>query len=404
MGAEGLMAEKRDSEIPTTHRQAARRDLPTDWIDALLVASCTIPPESSAAEAAEVLVSAAAELVPDAALGVCLSRNDERPLIVRRSPRSDGAETADPARLFPEYTHERIVDGKGDDGFTLHLGSDDEARFSGPSSTFVDRLVMSLGAVIRAARTQERARAQRAEVVELEAQMIQASKLASLGQIAAGIVHELNNPLTSIVAYSDYLQKKAARSGADPADVERLVRINEAAERIFRFSRDLIAYSRPTSSSPEPVSIHDVIERALMFCDHVLDELRVEVVRHLGAVRLVSGISGQLTQVFVNLFTNAAHAMRLHGGRLTIETAMSTSEDAVRITVADEGHGIDAGHIDKIFEPFFTTKTDGTGLGLSIVRNIIVSHGGKIRAYAHPQRGTVFELELPLAASSGEPR
>jgi len=147
-----------------------------------------------------------------------------------------------------------------------------------------------------------------------------------------------------------------------------------------------------------------VIERALVFCDHVLDELRVEVVRHLGAVRLVSGVSGQLTQVFVNLFTNAAHAMRVDGGRLTIETTMPAGAAAVRITVVDEGYGIDAGYIDKIFEPFFTTKTDGTGLGLSIVRNIIVSHGGKIRAYAGPRKGTVFELELPLAASSSEPR
>src|ERR1041384_4243631 len=131
------------------------------------------------------------------------------------------------------------------------------------SDTVLDRLALGLGSAIRPARSHARRRAGEAEVRGLENQVIQSEKLASLGQIAAGIVHELNNPLTSIVAYSDYLRKKAERSDSDPADVERLFRINEAAERILRFSRDLIAYSRPSAEVPAPVAIHDVIDRAL---------------------------------------------------------------------------------------------------------------------------------------------
>src|SRR5262249_37510673 len=161
---------------------------------------------------------------------------------------------------------------------------------------------------LRHARAYERSRANNAEVGVLQAQVIQSEKLASLGQIAAGVVHELNNPLTSIVAYSDYLRKKGERNGADVADLERLTRINEAAERILRFSRDLIAYSRPSTEVPAPVAIHDVIDRALVFCEHVLERTGVMVERTFGDVKLVRGVAGQLTQVFVNLFTNACQA------------------------------------------------------------------------------------------------
>jgi signal transduction histidine kinase len=185
--------------------------------------------------------------------------------------------------------------------------------------------------------------------------------------------------------------------------VERLARINEAAERILRFSRDLTAYSRPVSEVPAPVSIHDVIERALIFCEHELTRNGVMVERQLGEVRAVRGVAGQLTQVFVNLFTNAAHAMRDQGGLLTIATTMHDGE-LVEVLIRDDGHGIDEDHRERIFEPFFTTKTDGsgTGLGLSIVRSIVLAHGGQITAAGNDPRGTVFRVGLPIAARPGD--
>src|SRR5262249_17852221 len=105
--------------------------------------------------------------------------------------------------------------------------------------------------------------------------------------------------------------------------------------------------------------------------------------------------------VFVNLFTNAAHAMREEGGMLSIATSMTDAPDGeIAVTITDDGHGIDEEHRPRIFEPFFTTKTDGsgTGLGLSIVRSIVQSHGGRISAAGKAPRGTVFLLELPAAA------
>ena len=151
---------------------------------------------------------------------------------------------------------------------------------------------------------------------------------------------------------------------------------------------------------PAPVPIHDVIDRALVFCEHVLDQTGVLVERNFGSVPPVRGVAGQLTQVFVNLFTNAAHAMNEGGGCLSVTTEL-IGDDGVAITIIDDGHGIDLDHLPRIFEPFFTTKPDGTGtgLGLSIVRNIVTAHGGAIRAVGNAPRGTVFRVELPAAAS-----
>jgi signal transduction histidine kinase len=123
------------------------------------------------------------------------------------------------------------------------------------------------------------------------------------------------------------------------------------------------------------------------------------VERNFGEVPPVRGVAGQLTQVFVNLFTNAAHAMREQGGLLSITTAI-TGDDLVEVTICDDGHGIEEGNLPRIFDPFFTTKTDGagTGLGLSIVQRIVGNHGGTIRADGNSPRGTVFHVELPAAA------
>jgi two-component system, NtrC family, sensor kinase len=114
----------------------------------------------------------------------------------------------------------------------------------------------------------------------------------------------------------------------------------------------------------------------------------------------VRGIAGQLTQVFVNLFTNAAHAMTERGGALTISALPQAASEIVLVEVADEGTGIAPQDLEQIFEPFFTTKTDGrgTGLGLSIVREIVLSHGGTLTARSNHGRGSIFTVTLPLAA------
>jgi two-component system, NtrC family, sensor kinase len=229
----------------------------------------------------------------------------------------------------------------------------------------------------------------------LEHQVIQAEKLATLGQLAAGVVHEINNPLTSITVYADYLKKKLEREGSDPADTERMGKILDGAERILRFSRDLVAYARP-SGDVDAVSVNEVVEQSLSFCEHILKKAEARVELSLGELPPIHGIKGQLQQVFINLVTNASHAMNLGGGTIRVATR-TRGENEVEVDVGDDGVGIKPEDMPRIFEPFFTTKLPGkgTGLGLSIVKNIVDRHGGRVEVRSSPSQGASFKVILP---------
>lgn len=381
------------SDAPVTLRKPLTRDIPLEWIDNLLLAASELDPCASIEQRASALLGAAERALAGCGFGVCISGAAGAPVVVRVSPRARRDDARDPARLLPEFAFERVAAIEPEGRSSVHIAADDAGYLdSAPIGALLDRLSLALRIAIREARAQQ----------SLRDQIIQAEKLASLGKMAAGVVHELNNPLTSILAYSEYLRRKGERGGFDPSDIERLARINDAADRIRRFTRDLIAYSRPSTEKPGAVSLHDIIERALVFCEHLLDQTGVTVEKRFGEIPPVHGVIDPLTQVFVNLFTNAAHAMHERGGCLGIATALSPGDGYITVSIQDEGHGITADHLSRIFEPFFTTKTDGTGtgLGLSIVRNIVAAHGGAIRAAQRAPRGTVFTLDLPIALPS----
>jgi PAS domain S-box-containing protein len=235
------------------------------------------------------------------------------------------------------------------------------------------------------------------EVRELEEQVIQAEKLATLGQLAAGVVHELNNPLTSISVYGEYLLRKGERAEDEPADLEKLRRIVESADRILKFTRDLVSYARPSTEEPAFVRIRDVLEQSLVFCEHVISEAGAEVSKRYEDVDAsVYAVKGQLHQVFINLVTNACHALPPQHGELAISTRLDEDE-MLCVSIEDNGRGIPIEQRQKIFEPFFSTKGEGkgTGLGLSIVRNIVEQHGGTIDVVARDGGGTRFEIRLP---------
>lgn len=237
----------------------------------------------------------------------------------------------------------------------------------------------------------------RTEVRELEGQVIHAEKLATLGQLAAGIVHEINNPLTSISVYGEYLLGKLSRGSADDSDVKRVERILRSADRILSFTRNLLAYARPSREEAQPVSINDVLEEAILFCEHVIREARVSIVRDYGPnLPQVSAVPGQLHQVFVNLITNACNAARSDGGQIRLSSRMS-GRDRVEVRVQDDGVGIPSAEIDRVFEPFFSTrrKGKGTGLGLSIVKNLVEQHRGSIAIESELGRGTTVLVTLP---------
>lgn len=404
-----------DPKAPPAARHSDLRDLepapsgrrptpPSDWLDNLLTLSVSLPVEQGPLAVARAFLPALAQILPQRAVGLCIADAQGEQVVERYLPREHAAEPVhDPSRLFPELAHEEVLSLDAEPaGSTLHIASSTRPVLVDGTMEHraVQRAISVIGAALRRAEAFSAALDQNRELRRLQAQVIQAEKLASLGQIVAGVVHELNNPLTSIVAYSDYLRKRAIERHADPEDVERLRRIGEAAERILKFSRDLVAYARPAAELPGPVYIHEVIDKALIFCEHEFSEASVTVERRVREdLPAVSGVAGQLTQVFVNLFTNASHAMRERGGRLVVETRLVATDGAISIEVADDGVGIDADVLDQIFEPFYTTKSDGrgTGLGLSIVRDILDVHGGSLVAQSTVGQGSSFTLTLPLA-------
>ncbi|HEY4058210.1 MAG TPA: ATP-binding protein [Kofleriaceae bacterium] len=239
----------------------------------------------------------------------------------------------------------------------------------------------------------------------LQQQVVRAERLATLGELAAGIVHELNNPLTSITVYSDYLVKKLEGQNAEATDVDKVRRIGASAHRILRFSRDLVQYARPSGTELEPVDVASVVRQSVSICEHLIErggiELTVEVDPELPVVQAVAG---QLEQVLINLITNAVHAIEggstssVRDGKVIVRAGVDGPASVV-IEVADSGPGIPEPAREKIFEPFFTTKPDGkgTGLGLPIVRNIVEHHKGEISVDASDLGGAAFRVILPIA-------
>jgi PAS domain S-box-containing protein len=237
----------------------------------------------------------------------------------------------------------------------------------------------------------------------LERQIIQTEKLATLGQLAAGVVHELNNPLTSISVYADYLVKLLEREGLEQ-DLDKAKKIVDGASRIQKLTRDLMSYARP-SGEMEPVPINEVVKQSLVFCEHLLHRAEAVVeLRLTDGLPRVRAIRTQLHQVFINLITNASHALPAAGQTISIATSCSEDGRELCVEVADSGVGIDAALRARIFEPFFTTKKEGkgTGLGLSIVKNIVEGHGGRLAFDSRVGEGTSFKIYLPVEAAPGE--
>ncbi len=236
----------------------------------------------------------------------------------------------------------------------------------------------------------------RERVRMLERQIIQAEKLATLGQLAAGVVHELNNPLTSISVYGSYLQQLFMKSG-NYEDLEKANKVVDGASRIQKLTRDLTSYARP-SGDFEPIALNDVVRQAVSFCEHVIKRSDAVVECQLDELSPhVAGIKTQLGQVLINLITNACHALPAPGQKVLVRTSLSPTGDSAILEVTDSGVGIEKLDGERIFEPFFTTKQEGkgTGLGLSIVKNIVEGHGGRITFESSPGEGTTFLIMFP---------
>ena len=225
-------------------------------------------------------------------------------------------------------------------------------------------------------------------------QLVQADKLAVIGTMAAGIAHEIKNPLTSIQLYVLMMQKQFD----DPEFRQKFNQmVPSEVDRLNKIVNDLTTFAKPAKLESEPAQINDILEKTLRLSEISFKKMNVKVLRDFGSVPNVSVNQQKMMQIFLNLIKNGAESME-NGGTLTIKTYHDAFANKVCIDIKDEGHGITDENLKKLFAPFFTTKDKGTGLGLAITRRIVEEHKGDIKVKSKVGEGTTFTVELPVTA------
>lgn len=243
---------------------------------------------------------------------------------------------------------------------------------------------------------------------EAHEQLVQAEKMASMGQLAAGIAHEINNPIGYVYSNLGTLRKYLADVFAHRADLDALKEDIEAilaeslqgVERVSRIVRDLNDFSRVDDARWQWADLHEGLDSALNIVSNEI-KYKCKVAKQYGSLPKVQCLPARLNQVFVNMLMNAAQAID-KDGTITLQTR--AQEEEVSISISDTGKGIPTEHLARIFEPFFTTKApgEGTGLGLSLSYNIVRRHGGRIEVQSAPGRGATFTVHLPVRRSGDD--
>ena len=235
-----------------------------------------------------------------------------------------------------------------------------------------------------------------------QAQLLQAEKLSAIGQLVAGVAHELNNPLTSVIGYAQLLEEDVLEHGQvrDPSTLAQdLRRIAEESERAARIVRNLLAFARRQSAERAPRDVADLFARVMSLRAYELRLNGVEIETEFQPdLPTVVGDASQIQQALLNLVLNAEQAMRGRAlRRLRVGARFNEHAAAVELFITDTGHGIDHSTLSRIFDPFFTTRDvgEGTGLGLSICYGIVRDHGGQIVVDSKVDAGTTFTLILP---------
>lgn len=284
-----------------------------------------------------------------------------------------------------------IISGQCSNGSTEFLArrNDGETRlFRATASPLMDVSGRIAGVIAAARDTTDSKR--------MEQQLIQNERLAAMGQMIAGVAHELNNPLTAVLGVTELL-----RDSTEDESVRRQLEIaHRQARRAAQIVQSLLTFSRPPQPRKICLNLSELIQRSLQLHEHSLRSNRITVDFSAPAdLPLVLGDASQLTQVFLNLIANAEQAIREIRDHGTLRIRVSRAADRVLATFQDDGAGIRREILPKIFDPFFTTKRPGrgTGLGLSICLAILREHNGEIEAQPLPQGGSLFTTWLPIA-------
>jgi two-component system, NtrC family, sensor kinase len=243
----------------------------------------------------------------------------------------------------------------------------------------------------------------------LDERLLQSQRLASIGELSAGIAHEINNPLAIIRQEAEMMQLLLRNQDlSQPDQVAELKgslrQIIQQVDRCTEITHNLLDFARLRQPVVQAVEVNRLIETMATLVEKEAKLNRIQIIRHYDPeLPLIFSDAPQLRQVVLNLLTNAAHAI-YQDGTITI-TTRAHGDRAIDIAVSDTGRGIPPENLKKIFDPFFTTKPPGkgTGLGLSICHGIILKLGGRILVASQVGRGTTFTIHLPLKPGTGEP-
>jgi two-component system sensor histidine kinase HydH len=229
------------------------------------------------------------------------------------------------------------------------------------------------------------------EVRRLQQEVERTKRLASLGSLAAGVAHEIRNPLSSVKGFATYFREKLKDS---PQDRDTATTMIQEVERLDRVIGQLLEFARPSTLKIKPVRIHDLVQHSLKLIEGDARskgiELKADLPANLPEVPLDAD---RMNQVLLNLYLNSIHAMNA-GGILEVRVSRDDARKLTTITVSDNGRGIETADQERIFDPYFTTKADGTGLGLAIVHKIIDAHGGSIKVKSRTGAGTAVTMTL----------
>ncbi|MEN6450695.1 MAG: ATP-binding protein [Thermoguttaceae bacterium] len=350
----------------------------------------------------------------------CISQLAERPEIQLHELLQGVAELLPPAWQYPEVTVARIeLDDDGystknyrdcedkqtaalvikrqrrgliEVGYTAPRPRLDEGPFLKEERSLIDTVARQVALLIERRQAAE-------EKGRLQLQLRHADRLATIGQLSAGVAHELNEPLGNILAFAQLARKESGLPQQVASDLDKIVTTSLHAREIIK---KLMLFARQMPPRKSRVSLNAVVEDGLSFLETRCAKDGVSIERHLSPnMPDIVADPSQLNQVLVNLVVNAIHAMP-GGGLLKISTCVTDKE--ATLTVEDDGVGMNAEVLKRIFVPFFTTKdvNEGTGLGLPVVHGIVTSHGGKVDVWSSPGGGSRFLVRLPIAGGGGD--
>ncbi len=263
----------------------------------------------------------------------------------------------------------------------------DEGPFLKEERSLIDTVAREIALIIERRQSEM-------EKEKLQEQLRHADRLATIGQLSAGVAHELNEPIGSIMGFAQLIQKNPDVPDQAQKDIEKIMKAALHAREVIR---KLMLFARQMPPQKISVNLNQIIEEGLYFLESRCVKEGIKVVRKLDEdLPEVTADPAQMTQVLVNVIVNAIQAMP-QGGLLTIQT--KSKGKSVLLDIADTGIGMEEKELKKIFLPFYTTKDvgKGTGLGLAVVHGIVTSHGGSIRVDSKAKEGTRFTIELPIA-------